>query len=70
MDFNIGYCIHPRIPPPPWQHLPYTVSWLMGHRKQAPAATGNLMPLFGAFVGAFGAIVVLDAVVMHVPLVV
>lgn len=67
-NFDIDYYIQPVIPPPPWQHVPYPISWFLGYRKQAPAATGNLMPTFWAFLGVFSAIVVLEAVVTRVPL--
>lgn len=66
-NFDIDYYIQPIIPAPPWQSLPYPVSRFFGYRKQKPVATGNLMPIFWAFIGVFCAILVLEVTVTHVP---
>ncbi|KAG5987424.1 hypothetical protein E4U43_005069, partial [Claviceps pusilla] len=64
--FNIDRYLNPLVPPPPWAYLPYPVSWFLGHRKTKPRDTGNLMPIFWAFVGVFAAILLIQGVSKHV----
>ena len=66
-NLDIDLYINPIIPPPPWRHLPYSVSRFFGHRRSRPAETGNLMPIFWSFIGVFSAILVLEAVIRRVP---
>lgn len=65
-NFNIDRFLNPFVPPPPWKHIPYPVSYWFGYRKTKPADTGNLMPIFWAFLGVFGAIAMIEAVSKHV----
>jgi hypothetical protein len=53
-NFNIDRYIDPLVPPPPWPYLPYPVARLFGYRKAKPVDTGNLMPIFWAFIKATG----------------
>lgn len=65
-NFNIDRFLNPFVPPPPWKYIPYPVSYWFGYRKTKPQETGNLMPIFWAFLGVFGAIAMIEAVSMHV----
>ncbi|PNP46862.1 HPP family protein [Trichoderma gamsii] len=65
-NFNIDRFLNPFVPPPPWKYVPYPVSYWFGYRKTKPADTGNLMPIFWAFLGVFGAIAMIEAVSKHV----
>ncbi|KAL6872899.1 HPP domain-containing protein [Trichoderma novae-zelandiae] len=64
--FNIDRFLNPFIPPPPWSHIPYPIAYWFGYRKAKPQETGNLMPIFWAFIGVFGAIAMIEAVGKHV----
>ncbi|PNY25290.1 Transmembrane protein [Tolypocladium capitatum] len=66
-DFNIDGLLNPFVPPPPWRWLPYPVARFLGYRKTKPRETGNLMPVFWAFVGIFCAILLIEAVSKRVP---
>lgn len=65
-NFNIDRFLDPFVPPPPWKYIPYPVSYWLGYRKTKPQETGNLMPIFWAFLGVFGAIAMIEAVSKHV----
>ncbi|KAL6816283.1 HPP domain-containing protein [Trichoderma camerunense] len=65
-NFNIDRFLNPLIPPPPWNHIPYPIAYWFGFRKTKPQGTGNLMPIFWAFLGVFGAIAMIEAVGKHV----
>ncbi|KAK1249399.1 hypothetical protein MKX07_002915 [Trichoderma sp. CBMAI-0711] len=65
-NFNIDRFLNPFIPPPPWNHIPYPIAYWFGYRKTKPQSTGNLMPVFWAFIGVFGAIAMIEAVGKHV----
>ncbi|PHH85011.1 hypothetical protein CDD83_1034 [Cordyceps sp. RAO-2017] len=66
-NFDIDRFLNPLVPPPPWRWLPYPVARFLGYRRTAPAETGNLMPIFWAFLGILGCILVIEAVSSHVP---
>lgn len=66
-NFDIDRYIQPIVSAPPWPHLPYPVARFFGYRKTKPVDTGNLMPIFWAFVGVFCSILVLEAAVTNVP---
>ncbi|KOS20996.1 transmembrane protein [Escovopsis weberi] len=66
-NFDIDRILNPIIPSPPWQHLPYPVSWWFGYRKTKPPPTGNLMPILWAFLGAFIAISIIESVSVRIP---
>ncbi|KAI1421686.1 HPP family-domain-containing protein [Xylaria sp. FL1777] len=58
LNFDIDQYLNRIVPAPPWQAIPYPVSYLLGHRKYTPDKTyGNLLftarALLGAFVGIF-----------------
>ncbi|RFU80517.1 hpp family [Trichoderma arundinaceum] len=65
-NFNIDRFLNPFVPPPPWNHIPYPIAHWFGFRKTKPKDTGNLMPIFWAFIGVFGAIAMIEAVGHHV----
>ncbi|OAQ96757.1 hypothetical protein LLEC1_01427 [Akanthomyces lecanii] len=66
-NFDIDRFLNPIVPSPPWSHMPYPVAYFLGHRKNKPANTGNLMPTFWAFIGIFCAITIIQVVSKHVP---
>ncbi|POR38517.1 Transmembrane protein [Tolypocladium paradoxum] len=66
-NFNIDRFLNPFVPPPPWRFLPYPVARFFGYRKTKPQETGNLMPVFWAFIGIFCAILLIEAVSKRVP---
>ncbi|KND90043.1 Transmembrane protein [Tolypocladium ophioglossoides CBS 100239] len=66
-NFNIDRFLNPFVPPPPWRYLPYPVARFFGYRKTKPQETGNLMPVFWAFIGIFCAILLIEAVSKRVP---
>ena len=66
-NFNIDAYLNPFIPPAPWKHLPYPVARFFGYRRGKPKETGNLMPVFWAWIGAFAAMLLIQAVTKRVP---
>ncbi|OAA48498.1 HPP family protein [Metarhizium rileyi] len=66
-NFDIDWFLNPFVPSPPWRYLPYPVAKWFGYRKTKPKDTGNLMPVFWAFIGVFAAIVTIQAVSKRVP---
>lgn len=66
-NFDIDRFLNPFVPAPPWPHLPYPIARWFGYRKTKPQPTGNLMPVFWAFIGVFCAITIIEAVSMHIP---
>ncbi|KAK2612762.1 hypothetical protein QQS21_001213 [Conoideocrella luteorostrata] len=66
-NFNIDRYLNPFVPSPPWRHLPYQVARFFGYRRAKPAETGNLMPVFWAFIGIFAAILLIQGVSQNVP---
>ncbi|KAM4054405.1 HPP family protein [Hirsutella rhossiliensis] len=67
-NLDIDRFLNPLVPSPPWPILPYPVAHFLGHRKTKPQETGNLMPIFWAFVGILCSILVIEAVTSRVPL--
>ncbi|KAH7126168.1 HPP family-domain-containing protein [Dactylonectria macrodidyma] len=65
--FDIDRLLNPYIPPPPWQHMPYPVAHLLGHRKEKPRDIGNVVPIMWAFAGVFCAISVIEVVSERIP---
>ncbi|KAM0263566.1 hypothetical protein ACHAQJ_001185 [Trichoderma viride] len=65
-NFNIDRFLNPLVPPPPWNHIPYPIAYWFGFRKTKQQEQGNLMPIFWAFIGVFGAIAMIEAVGHHV----
>ncbi|KYK59032.1 HPP family protein [Drechmeria coniospora] len=66
-NFDIDLLLNPLVPPPPWRFLPYPVARFFGYRKEKPTETGNLMPIFWAFLGIFCSLLVIEAVSKRVP---
>ncbi|KAK4093032.1 hypothetical protein Purlil1_2957 [Purpureocillium lilacinum] len=66
-NFDIDRYLNPLVPSPPWRHLPYPVAYWFGYRKGKPREMGNLVPIFWAFIGVFGAILLIEGVSRHVP---
>lgn len=66
-NFDIDYYLQPIIPSLPRHRLPGFISRFLGYRREKPAETGNLMPIFWAFISIFAAILVLEVTVAHVP---
>lgn len=66
-SFDIDRHLNPFIPAPPWHQLPTFVSRWFGYRKDKPVATGNLMPIFWAFIGIFFSVATIEAVSGHIP---
>ncbi|EQL02090.1 HPP family protein [Ophiocordyceps sinensis CO18] len=67
-NLDIDRFLLPLVPSPPWHLLPYPVAHFLGHRKTTPRETGNLMPIFWAFVGILCSLLVIEAVTIRVPL--
>ncbi|KAH6608479.1 hpp family [Trichoderma cornu-damae] len=65
-NLDIDRFLNPLVPPAPWNRIPYPVAYWFGFRKTKPQETGNLMPIFWAFIGVFGAIAMIEAVGRHV----
>ncbi|KAK5988551.1 Transmembrane protein [Cladobotryum mycophilum] len=66
-NFDVDRILNPIIPSPPWQYIPYPISWWFGYRKTKPPQTGNLMPIFWAFIGIFCSICIIESVSRHIP---
>ncbi|KHN98944.1 HPP family protein [Metarhizium album ARSEF 1941] len=66
-NFDIDRLLNPLVPSPPWRFLPYPVARWLGYRKSKPQGTGNIMPILWAFIGAFVAILMIQAVSKRVP---
>ncbi|KAJ6445073.1 HPP family protein [Purpureocillium lavendulum] len=66
-NFDIDRYLNPLVPAPPWRYLPYPVAHWFGYRKAKQRESGNLMPIFWAFIGIFCAILIIEAVSRHVP---
>ncbi|KAG5975234.1 hypothetical protein E4U58_001638 [Claviceps cyperi] len=66
-NFNIDRHLNPFVPSPPWKFVPYPLAWFLGYRKTKPHETGNLMPIFWAFIGVFAAILLIEGVSKHIP---
>ena len=65
-NFDIDQFLNYVVIPAPWQHLPYPIARFFGYRREKPPSTGNLMPIFWAFVGIWCAIAILEQVTLHV----
>ncbi|KAI1187094.1 HPP family-domain-containing protein [Nemania serpens] len=68
LNFNIDKYLNPLIPSPPWQTIPYPVSYLLGYRKTPPERKcGNLLVTSRALVGIFGSLVLIQLVGHQIP---
>ncbi|CAG9956369.1 unnamed protein product [Clonostachys rosea f. rosea IK726] len=67
--FDVDRYINRAIPPPPWRHIPYPVARFLGYRREGdqPQGTGNLVPIFWAWIGVFCGVSVIEAVAAHIP---
>lgn len=67
--FDVDRYINRAIPPPPWRHIPYPVARFLGYRREGdqPQGTGNLVPVFWAWIGVFCGVSVIEAVAAHIP---
>lgn len=68
-NFDIDRYVNHIMPPPPWRYIPYPVARFFGYRTEndKPKGTGNLMPVFYAFIGIFCGISLIEGVSMHIP---
>lgn len=66
-DFDIDRFLNPFIPPPPWKYLPYPLAHFLGYRRTRRRPSGNLMPVFWAFIGIFSTILLIEAVSYQIP---
>ncbi|KAJ8125754.1 hypothetical protein O1611_g7883 [Lasiodiplodia mahajangana] len=64
LNFDIDNYVNRIIPPPPWQAIPYPVSYFLGYRKSPPEQKhGNILFTLRALLGVFlslGAAAVLE----------
>ncbi|KAI3337198.1 HPP family protein [Xylariaceae sp. AK1471] len=61
-DFDIDDHLNCIIPSPPWQAIPYPVSYFLGYRKQPPEKYGNILLTVRALLGVFGSLVLIQLV--------
>ncbi|KAJ2987803.1 hypothetical protein NUW58_g4310 [Xylaria curta] len=68
LNFDIDQYINPRIPAPPWEVVPYRISYLLGHRKYPPEKKyGNLLLALRALFGVFASLVLIQLLSHQIP---
>ncbi|KAF5019848.1 hypothetical protein F66182_8127 [Fusarium sp. NRRL 66182] len=65
--FDIDRYLNPFIPPPPWQHVPYPVAYILGHRREKPRSIGTILPVIWAFIGILCALSVIELASERIP---
>lgn len=69
-NFDVDRYVNRFVPCPPWHHhhVPWPIARFLGYRADSdkPKESGNLVPIFWAFIGVFCGLAVIMAVDMHV----
>ncbi|KAI0879185.1 HPP family-domain-containing protein [Hypoxylon argillaceum] len=68
LNFDIDYYLNRIIPAPPWQAIPYPISYFLGHRKHSPEQKhGNILLALRALLGVFTSLVVIQLLSHQIP---
>jgi len=62
LDFDVDHYINRFVPRSRLHLLPKPISWFLGYRSQPTPRIGSVLVWFWAFIGAFGGILVVEAV--------
>ncbi|KAI0460519.1 HPP family-domain-containing protein [Xylaria acuta] len=68
LHFDIDRYVNPIIPAPPWETVPYPVSYLLGHRRfPAEKKYGNILLTLRALLGVFASLVLVQLLSHQIP---
>ncbi|KAI0976123.1 HPP family-domain-containing protein [Xylaria arbuscula] len=68
LNVDIDQYLNRIIPAPPWQAVPYPVSYFLGHRKNSPDRSyGNLLLTARALLGVFVSILLIQVISHQIP---
>ncbi|KAI1277677.1 HPP family-domain-containing protein [Xylaria sp. FL0933] len=68
VSFDIDQYLNRIVPAPPWQAIPYPVSYFFGHRKDpSDKIYGNLLLIARGLLGAFVSILLIELISHQVP---
>ncbi|KAI0437180.1 HPP family-domain-containing protein [Xylaria telfairii] len=68
LHFDIDHYLNPIIPPPPWEAVPYPISYLLGHRRfPADKKYGNVLLTLRALLGVFVSLVLIQLLSHQIP---
>ncbi|KAI0115902.1 HPP family-domain-containing protein [Nemania sp. FL0031] len=68
LNFDIDNYVNRIIPPPPWQAIPYPISYFLGYRQSPPEKKhGNILFTLRALLGVFVSLVLIQLLSHQIP---